>query len=85
MSTHSQMKQTRAQRWLAAGHRYDDLDLWRELCERLEAHGLTPTTALPEHLAPLVLRDPENAYLAWLRDELLLPVIHQRSGPARWR
>src|SRR5579885_432584 len=70
---------TQAERWLAAGHRYDDLTLWQELCEILEARGLTPTAELPEALAPLVFRDPENTYLAWLREQLLIPVIHLRG------
>ncbi len=80
---------THAERWLASGHRYDDLQLWRELCTMLETRGLTPTSELPEHLAPLVFRDPENTYMAWLREELLVPVTHLRghasTGGNGWR
>lgn len=80
---------THAERWLASGHRYDDLELWRELCQVLEARGLTPTAELPEHLAPLVYRDPENAFLHQLRDQLLTPVQHVRGrarmGGNGWR
>lgn len=70
---------TQAERWLAAGHRYDDVSQWRELCELLEARGLTPTSAVPAHLAPLLFRDPENTYLGWLREQMLVPVIHLRG------
>lgn len=73
---------THAERWLASGHRYDDIQLWQELCTMLETRGLTPTADLPEYLAPLVFRDPENTYLTWLREQLLVPVIHLR-GHAR--
>ncbi len=69
----------RAERWLAQGYRYDNVNLWRELCTLLDDHGRTPTLMLPEHLAPLVYRDSENTYLPWLRDQLLAPVIHIRG------
>ena len=80
---------TQAQRWLDAGHRYDDLALWQELCAFLEARGLVPTTELPSYLAPLVFRDPENAYERWLRENHLLPVGHltgncEREGNGWW-
>lgn len=80
---------TQAQHWLDAGHRYDDLALWQELCEFLEARGLVPTAELPSHLAPIVFRDPENAYERWLRENHLLPVGHltgnsEREGNGWW-
>lgn len=80
---------TQAQKWLAAGYRYEDVDLWQELCEFLEEHGLVLTANLPSRLAPLVFRDPENTYLVWLRDNYLVPVAHltgrSREGGNGWR
>lgn len=61
--------------WLAAGYRYDDVALWRELCEWLEQHGATPGPALPAHLAPLVRQEPANTYLCWLHEQHLMPVV----------
>ena len=75
----SKTRPTQPEQWLAAGHRYDDVALWRDLCQTLEARGLTPTAELPAHLAPLVFRDPENTYLAWLREYFLVPVTRLRG------
>jgi hypothetical protein len=80
---------TRTAQWLAAGFRHDDVALWRELCVWLDQHGATPAHALPAHLAPLVLREPENAYVHWLHEQHLMPVVHLTGMTARggngWR
>lgn len=74
---------------MAEGHLYDDMGLWQELCELLDRRGLVSTEDLKAHLAPLVFSDPENFYLAWLRENYLVPILHIKGrasqGGNGWR